>query len=341
MTITVYGAGAIGGTIGAHLARAGVPILLVDSATDHVAAISENGLTVLDGEGTFTVPVEAVSPDEMAGSLGLVLLAVKAQHTADAVHALAPRLGPDSAVVSLQNGLCERVISDMLGEERTVGCFVNFSADYLRPGVIAAGGPGSVYVGELDGQRTQRIAEIRELLSHCGPVSVTDNIWGYLWSKLGYANMLFATALADETMADVIERFPELMIELATEVYEVAEREGVRLEPFDDVDPSLYSPRERRDPGAIRRSLEELVARRRRDPKTKSGIWRDIAVRKRKTEVDQQIGLAAQIGEGYGLAMPLTRRLVVMIHELEEGSRIMQWANLEELEQLRAGLRDC
>jgi 2-dehydropantoate 2-reductase len=152
---------------------------------------------------------------------------------------------------------------------------------------------------------------------------------------MGYANMLFATALTDATMADVIDRYRPLMVELAAEVYAVAAREGVRAEAFDDVEPSLYYPPENRDPAAIERSLDALVARRRRDQKTRSGIWRDLAVRRRKTEVDQQIGLVAQIGAAHGLPMPLTHRLVAMIHELEDGRRHMSWANLDELDALR------
>ena len=83
------------------------------------------------------------------------------------------------------------------------------------------------------------------------------------------------------------------------------------------------------------RSLDELVARRRRDQKSKSGIWRDLAVRRRKTEVDQQIGLVAEIGATHGLPMPLTHALVGMIHELEDGQRAMSWANLDALDALR------
>jgi 2-dehydropantoate 2-reductase len=149
--------------------------------------------------------------------------------------------------------------------------------------------------------------------------------------------MLFATALADETMADVIDRYRLLMIELAAEIYEVAEREQVRAEPFDEVEPSLFYPREGRDPVAIDRAFDRLVALRRRNLKQKSGIWRDLAVRRRKTEVDEQIGLAAEIGAGYGLPLPLTRRLVEMIHELEDGRRQMCRENIEELDSLRLG----
>ncbi|HZS92944.1 MAG TPA: 2-dehydropantoate 2-reductase [Chloroflexota bacterium] len=334
MNLTIVGAGAIGGTIGAYLARAGQPVLLVDRDEAHVRAMRERGLTIQGFAETFTVSVAACGIDDLTGPLDVVLLAVKAQHTAGAVERIAPLLAPTSAVVSLQNGLCERVIAGLVGAERTVGCFVNFSADYLEPGIVAYGGPGSLYLGELDGRDSPRVRALQEVLSHWGAVQVTANIWGYLWGKLGYANMLFATALADETMADVIDRYRPLMVELASEIYEVAEREGISPEPFDNVEPSHYYPRARRDPAAIERSLDNLVARRRRDLKSKSGVWRDLAVRRRQTEVDQQIGLAAQIGAGHALPMLLTNRLVEMIHDLEHGRRRMSWQNLDELDSL-------
>ncbi|HWE60319.1 MAG TPA: ketopantoate reductase C-terminal domain-containing protein, partial [Chloroflexota bacterium] len=194
---------------------------------------------------------------------------------------------------------------------------------------------------ELDGRDSDRVRALqaalspRSALSAWEAVKITDNIWGYLWGKMAYANMLFATALADETMADVIDRYRPLMVELAAEVLAVATREGIRVEPFDNVEPSLYYPREGRRAAAIARSFDELVARRRRDLKSKSGIWRDLAVRHRATEVDPQIGLVAQIGAQHGLPMPLTHRLVEMIHELEDGRRAMSWRNVDELDALR------
>ncbi len=335
MQVTIVGAGAIGGTIGAYLSRAGEQVCLVDRDEAHVSAMRADGLTIRGFAETFTVPVSACTPDRLSAPLDVVLLAVKSQHTAEAIESILPLLTAGSAVVSLQNGLCERLIAELIGTERTVGCFVNFSADYLEPGVVAYGGPGSLYLGELDGRDSPRVRALQRLLSRWGTVQITANIWGYLWGKMGYANMLFATALADETMAEVIDRYRALMVELACEVYEVAAREGVRPEPFDNVEPALYYPRERRDPAAIGRSLDDLVQRRRRDLKSKSGIWRDLAVRRRKTEVDQQIALAAQVGARHGLSMPLTNRLVAMIHDLEAGRRPMAWSNLDELDALR------
>ncbi|HVA90707.1 MAG TPA: 2-dehydropantoate 2-reductase [Chloroflexota bacterium] len=335
MHLTIVGAGAIGGTVGAYLQRAGQPVLLVDQDAAHVAAMRERGLTIRGFAETFTVPVEATTTDALTGPLDTVLLAVKAQHTVAAVTQIAHLLTPSSMVVSLQNGLCERFIAEIVGPERTVGAFVNFSADYLEPGVIAYGGPGSLYLGELGGEETARVQALRETLSVWGDVKITANIWGYLWGKEGYGNMLFATALADETMADVLDRYRPLMVELGSEVLEVAAREGIVVEPFDNVEPSLFYPRADRRADAIARSFDDLIARRRRDLKTKSGIWRDLAVRRRKTEVDDQLGLITAIGAGHGLSMPLTTRLVAMIHDLEEGRRVMSWNNLEELDTLR------
>jgi 2-dehydropantoate 2-reductase len=335
MDLTIVGAGAIGGTVGAYLARAGHAVRLVDVDAAHVGAMRERGLTIEGFAETFTTSVDACEPGKLSGPLGIVLLAVKAQHTGEALSTIEPLLTPHSCVISLQNGLCERIIAARIGAERTIGSFVNFSADYLEPGLIAYGGPGSLYLGELDGRMSDRIHALREALSAWGTVTLTGNIWGYLWGKMGYGNMLFATALADETMADVIDRYRPLMVELASEIYAVARREGVTVEPFDSVDPALYYPPENRQPEALSRSLDDLVARRRRDGKSKSGIWRDLAVRRRKTEVDQQIALAAEIGMAHGLSMPLTRALVRMIHELENGTRAMSWQNLDQLDALR------
>ncbi|TMG34285.1 MAG: ketopantoate reductase family protein, partial [Chloroflexi bacterium] len=131
MRFLIWGAGAIGGTIGAHLARAGHEITLVDRARDHVAAIDAAGLRIEGPLTRFTVRVPAFTPDALRGEFAHVVLAVKAQDTEVATRALAPHLSADGCVVSAQNGLNELVIKSVVGDARTMGCFVNFGADYL------------------------------------------------------------------------------------------------------------------------------------------------------------------------------------------------------------------
>lgn len=330
--LTIVGAGAIGATLGAYMVRAGEEVNFVDIDEVHVRAMNERGLTIRGYAETFTVPVKAYTPATAPQPMNAVFLAVKAHHTRLALEPIIGRLALDGFVVSLQNGLCERVIGDLVGQSRTVGAFVNFSADYLEPGLVHYGSTGALYLGELDGTDTSRLQEIAATLSPWGEVRLTRNIWGYLWAKMGYANMLYATALVDATMAEVVDRHRSLMAELAAEIYDVAEREGVRVEGFDAIEPSMVHPRGQ-DPAALGRSFDRMVAWMQTSEKTKSGIFRDLAVRRRPTEVDVQIGLCAAIGRGHGLPMPLTKRLVAMIHEIEKGKRAMAWENVDELER--------
>jgi 2-dehydropantoate 2-reductase len=158
--IVVWGAGAIGGCIGAALARTGREVLLVDRAEEHVQAINRAGLKITGPIESYSVRVRATTPEQVAGAYETVLLCVKGQDTEAATRALKPHLAAEGAVVSVQNGLNERIIAGIVGAERTIGCFVNFGADYQSPGVVMYGGGGAVVVGELDGRRTPRIERI-------------------------------------------------------------------------------------------------------------------------------------------------------------------------------------
>src|SRR6266851_5124418 len=280
---TVLGAGAIGGTVGAHMLRGGESVLFVDREIEHVRAMQERGLTIRGFAETFTVKVEATTPDAVPDRLETVLLACKAPATEEAVRSFADRLAPDGCVVSLQNGLNELHIARIVGGQRTIGAFVNFSADYIEPGLIHFGGRGAFYVGELDGSMTPRVHRIQQGLGHWGNVQVTDNIWGFLWGKQAYGAMLFATALTNDSMADAIDQHRRVSVELAREVLRVAAAVGRRPLGFDGFEPDAIGSADRYEVDA---SLERLIAVRHGDEKTRSGVWRDMAVRKRRTEVD-------------------------------------------------------
>lgn len=319
--VVVWGAGAIGGALGAALVRAGHDVLLVDLVAEHVAAIREQGLGITGPVEDYRVAAAAALPEELSGPLGTVLLCVKAHHTETAVREIAPRLSAEGVIVSVQNGLNEEVIARIVGGSRTFGCFVNFGADYLEPGLIHYGGRGTVVVGEVDGSRTARAAEIHALFRDFEPRAVlSTNVMGYLWSKLAYASMLFATALSDEGIADALARHEHrrLYAALAREVVAVAAAEGVRLEAFDGFDPIAFAAAA--EPADAERSLDGLVRHNRGSAKTHSGIWRDLAIRHRPTEVDAQLGPVVARGARAGVPTPLNERLVRMIHEVEAGT---------------------
>jgi 2-dehydropantoate 2-reductase len=331
--ILVWGAGAIGGTVGAYLARAGEDILFVDQAADHVAAMNRTGLAIEGPIETFTVPAKAAMPAAVTGKFRRIFLCVKAHHTAGAVAALAPHLTDDGVVVSLQNGLNERVIAAAVGQSRTIGAFVNFGADYLEPGRILYGGRGAFVLGELDGTKSPRVDALARLIAPFEPnVVVTDNIWGYLWGKLGYGALLFATALTDDSIADVfaMPRYRPILTALASEIVAVTDALGIHSEGFNGFDPAAFRPGA--PAGAADRSFETMEAHNRRSAKSHSGIWRDLAVRKRKTEVDPQIGPIVEEGDRLGLATPITAALIHLIHEIEEGRRPLALDTLDALD---------
>ncbi|MEO7940659.1 MAG: 2-dehydropantoate 2-reductase N-terminal domain-containing protein, partial [Burkholderiaceae bacterium] len=212
-TILIWGAGAIGGTLGAYFARAGEDVLLVDIVPEHVDAVNRDGLAIEGPVEAFTQKLRAVLPQDVEGQFRRIILAVKAHHTQDAVRALKPHLAEGGSVLSAQNGLNELVIAQEIGRERTVGCFVNFGADWLGPGRILFGNRAAVAVGELDGSRSARADDYLRLLQIFDPGAVfTPNIWGYLWGKLGYGAILFATALTNESMSDNLGSQPHFPI---------------------------------------------------------------------------------------------------------------------------------
>lgn len=328
----VWGAGAIGGTLGAYLARAGDDVTLVDNVEEHVAAIAKSGLKITGPIADFTVQAPAFTPATLKGEWETIILATKAHHTASAVRALKPHLTRAGCVISAQNGLNELIIAEVIGADRTVGAFVNFGADYLEPGVIHFGGRGAVVVGEIDGRVTPRVEAIRDAWKALDDRALaTNNIWGYLWAKEAYGAMLFATALTNDSIADGLAR-PEyrgLYIALAREILAVALARGVHPEAFDGFDPAAYLPDA--PAGAADRSLDQLVAHNRKSAKTHSGIWRDLAVRKRPTEVDAQLGLVATLGAEAGVPTPLTSAVVTLIHEIERGERAQSIEALDAL----------
>jgi len=330
MTILIWGAGAIGGTLGAYLIRSGHDIRFVDVVSEHVEAINSAGLAITGPVDEFTVNAEAFLPGDLQGQYETILLCTKSQHTREATRALAPFLAEDGFVMSVQNGLNELIIQDIVGRERTVGSFINFSADYHAPGEILFGGRGAVVIGELGGAISERLKTMAAIFRHFDENTLmTDNIWGYLWGKEAYGAMLFVSALTHESIAEALadSRYRQLYIRAAQEVLQLAERLGIEAYGFNGFEPKAFLAE---DADAIHKSLDKLAAFNKLSAKTHSGIWRDLAVRKRKTEVIMYEPLLAQAAE-IGFDMPLTQGWVGMIREIEDGEREQRLTNLDEL----------
>lgn len=190
----------------------------------------------------------------------------------------------------------------------------------------------AVVVGEIDGAMTPRLEVLHRLMKVFEPDAIaTADIWSYLWGKLGYGSLLFAQAVGDLGIADCLARAELLPLwrGLAGEVMAVAAAEGVVPRGFNGFDPEAFGPHG--NEAAARASVDAMVAFNRPNPKTHSGVWRDLAVRKRRTEVDMQILPIVEIGKRHGIECQHLAALVEMVHEIEDGKRPLSDSNLTEL----------
>jgi 2-dehydropantoate 2-reductase len=333
--IVIWGAGAIGGIIGAHLVRAGQPVLFVDQVAEHLAEIRAGRLRIEGPVAAFTAGGEALLPADVRGRHRLVLLAVKAHHTEAALRDILPVLAPDGAVVSCQNGLNELVIAQHAGRARCIGAFVNFYADWLEPGRIHYAKRGAVVVGELDGARTPRIEALHALLRDAfEPDAVlSDNIFGYLWGKAGYGAILKASAITNDGMGDFIANVENraLIVSFVREVLAVARAEGVVPLGFDGFDPAVFMAG---DVPGMAACLDGLAAMNRASAKSHSGIWRDLAVRKRPTDVGAQLAPVQAAAGRHGLRTPIADRLVALVAEIEAGRAAPGQGQIHSLREL-------
>lgn len=329
--ITIIGAGAIGASIGSAIAQTGRDVEFIDADPAHVRAINSTGLRVLGGGNEITIAARAFAPEDYSGEIRTAILAVKAQHTEQAIEGIRTRLTPDAVILVAQNGLGAFAVAEMLGAEHVLGALVNIAADCTAPGEVTFYGFGSMVVGDT-GARVERSAEILEMLRGVGSIETTDRLRGLLWNKLAFGAVLSATALDHTPQLDTIAAHPRLVRGLLSEVFAVARAAGIEVPAHDHLDPRAFAPEASMED--VHSAIADWVDYQRPHQKPHSGIYRDLAVRKRKTEVSAHFADIVRVGEAYGVPLPLITRLSEMISEAESGERQLGPRNIEELEGL-------
>lgn len=227
MRVAVFGAGAIGGYLAGKLAAAGRVDLSLVARGDHLTALRTNGLRLIEGESDATYPVRASADAAELGVQDYVVLTMKAHSVAPALPAIMPLIGPDTAVVTMQNGVpwwyfhrhggpydgrrIEAVdpggaIAAALGPERAIGTAVYVAAEVEAPGVIRHGYGTRISLGEPSGEKSERATRLAEEMIAAGmqaPVrtDIRSEIWVKLWGNLSFNPI---SALTDSTLADII-----------------------------------------------------------------------------------------------------------------------------------------
>jgi 2-dehydropantoate 2-reductase len=186
MKYAIYGAGSLGTVLGAYLTKSGIDIELVNRNIAHTEALKKNGATI-KGTVEMNVPVKAITPDEMEGKYDVIFLLTKQLFNKDVVNFLKPFLSEIGVIVTLQNGIPEPGIAEIVGNNHTMGCTVEWGATLAEPGVsILTSEPDSLsfHMGKMEGITDEQYNLVKSLLEKMCPVHTEDNLLGARWSKL-------------------------------------------------------------------------------------------------------------------------------------------------------------
>lgn len=353
MKIHIIGSGAIGGMAGAWMAKNGEDVTFVDAWRPHVDAMQANGLRIDGILGPHHLQVRALHPEELDEPIELAFIATKSHHTDSAVELVRPHLTPDATVVSLQNGFNAERIAELIGAQHVIGTVPDYTAALVDPGLLEYTVVGPVYIGELDGALTPRLAEVERLLSHLTTVKVTQNIIGRIWTKQCYMSWIVMSAMVDAPIVEVLRPIENRMLGVAVvrETLPIAAASGVTLESDAYFQPELIADRSaaarRKQSDVIQGLIDHFDHRTNQEPaaregyqyvKQGSGMWWDIVYRKRPSETRWITGALVERAQALGIATPLNATMAEMVYAIERGERPLGWQNIAELADLAESL---
>ncbi len=335
MRAAIYGAGAMGTVLGAYIAKAGKEIDLINRNRAHVLAMRENGAKII-GKAEFIQPVRALLPEEMQGKYDVILLMTKQRQNEEICRFLLPFLAEDGAICTMQNGMPEPAVAEIIGAERTYGCAVAWGATFRGNGVSELTSEADSLTFSLGAysQNASRLQDIADLLSCMGKVEIERNFIGARWSKL-MINSAFSglSTLTGETFGYVAKQKKPRKVAQAIlkECMDVAFAADIAIEKIQGHD------------------VVKLLNYNNALQKWKSFLLIPIAMRKHKSlissmlqdlragklcEIDFINGVVCDFGKRYGVSTPFNDRVVEIVHGIESGKYVLSPENINCFDDL-------
>ena len=335
MKCAIYGAGSLGTILGAYLTKNGFPVELVNRNVKHVEALQKNGAHI-SGTVDFTTPVNAILPDQMEGPYDIIFLMTKQLHNPEVVSMLKPMLADDGVIVTLQNGIPEPGIAEIVGEDRTIGCTVEWGATMTEPGNCElTSDPDSLsfHMGGMEGISEKSLNKVKEVLEHMCPVDIEENLLGARWSKL-LINATYSGlgTVIGGTFGDVAGWKParKVAVRCMKECIDVARAGGVEFAPVQGKDITKLFDYNNKAKQKFAEILVPIAM------KKHFGIVPSMLQDLQKgkpCEVDAINGVVCEWGKKYGVPTPVNDRIVEIIRkEQNEGLKPML-ANIQFFEE--------
>ena len=331
MKCAIYGAGSLGTVLGAYLTKNGIDIELVNRNVKHTEALKKNGATI-KGTVNFNVPVKALFPEEMGDGYDVIFLLTKQLANKDVVEMLKPKLNVDGVIVTLQNGIPEPLIAELVGSNRTMGCTVEWGANLGEPGEsILTSDPDSLsfHMGKMDGITDEQFNKVKEILEKMCPVHVEDNLLGARWSKL-LINSTFSGlgTVVGGTFGDVVsnKKSREVAVRCIKECIDVGRACGITFAPVQGKDISKLFYYNNGFKKFISKLIIPIAMKKHKNivPSMLQDIRND-----KKCEIDSINGEVVKIGLKHNVATPINSRIVEIIKKQENKELPLEYSNIE------------
>ncbi|NBK22306.1 MAG: ketopantoate reductase family protein [Spirochaetia bacterium] len=321
MRIAIYGAGSLGTILGAYLAKGGVEADLITRNEKHIAALQKNGAKVV-GKASFTVPVKALLPTQMEGKYDLIFLLTKQLENKAVAQFLKKYLAPDGMLCTMQNGLPEPDLIEILGKGRVSGCTIGWGATRQGPGVSELTSEKdslSFSLGMIEEPDQESLETIAKILRNMGTVEIDSNFLGARWSKL-LINTAFSGmgTVVGGTYGDVVDNKEAraLALRIMKECIDTTQALGVTIEPIqgkDIVKLFNYS-------NPIKRwiSFHLIPFAMKKHRTIRPSMLQDIEKGK-KCEVDSINGVLSSEARKAGVPTPVNDMVIEIIHNIEKG----------------------
>ena len=332
----IYGAGSLGTVLGAYITKNGGTIDLINRNKAHVDALRQNG-AIINGTVDMTVPVSALTPDEMTGKYDVILLLTKQLLNKEVVTFLKDYLADDGVVVTLQNGLPEPGIAEIIGSNRTMGCVVEWGAALTSPGVCTLTSEVdslSFHMGKMEGITDEKFNEVKNLLELMCPVHEESNLIGARWSKL-LINATFSGlgTVVGGVFGDVSENKEarRVAIRCMKECIDVGHAAGAKFAPVQgkNITALFYYN------GAIKREIATMLIpiAMKKHRNIEPSMLQDIKKGK-ACEVDAINGIVCEWGRKCGVKTPINDKIVEIIKKCEKGELSPKAENIKLFEKI-------
>lgn len=331
LKIAIYGAGSLGTILGAYITKANVKVDLINRNKAHIEALKASGATIT-GTINMNVPVNALHVDEMKDKYDIIFLLTKQQDNKNIAIFLKDYLTDNGLVVTLQNGLPEYLLMDILGEEKVLGCTVNWGATLLKPGVCElTSTPDKLTfsLGTFSNTNKDKLPLVKEILELMGPTELDDNFVGTRWSKL-LVNSAFSgmSTVLGVNFGEVAKnkesrKYAQALIK---ECIDICKAKNIKLEPIQGKDVAKLMDYNTKFKKWLAFKIIPIAIK--KHALIKASMLQDIEKGK-KCEIEAINGVIAAKGKEVGVSTPINDLVISIVKRIENGELKPSWDNLK------------